>query len=103
MTPSAPPGRLIGAGRAADVYELDVARVLRRYRIPFDVAPEAALMSYPSERGFPVAEVFGTDGTDLVRLGKIIRAASGGAVSGHILDRRIAADAHSPAPYYSGV
>ncbi len=66
MTPSAPPGRLIGAGRAADVYELGQGRVLRRYRVPFDVAPEARLMTYLREAGFPVPEVFDADGTDLV-------------------------------------
>lgn len=66
MTPSAPPGRLIGAGRAADVYEIDADRVLRRYRIPFDVGPEARLMTYLRQAGFAVPEVFDADGTDLV-------------------------------------
>jgi hypothetical protein len=46
MTARHPPGRLIGAVRAADVYELDRDRVPRRYRTPFDVGREARLMSY---------------------------------------------------------
>lgn len=66
MTPSAPPGRLIGTGRAADVYELDRSRVLRRYRTPADVTGEARLMTYLREAGFPVPEVFDASGTDLV-------------------------------------
>jgi aminoglycoside/choline kinase family phosphotransferase len=66
MTPSAPPGRLIGSGRAADVYELDADRVLRRYRKPFDVEPEARLMTYLRSAGYPVPEVFDTDGGDMV-------------------------------------
>ncbi|HEX9519003.1 MAG TPA: phosphotransferase [Streptosporangiaceae bacterium] len=66
MTPSTPPGRLIGAGRTADVYEIDADRVLRRYRIPFDVGPEAGLMTYLRQAGFAVPEVFDADGSDLV-------------------------------------
>jgi tRNA A-37 threonylcarbamoyl transferase component Bud32 len=66
MTPSAPPGRLIGSGRAADVFELDGNRVLRRYRIRADVSHEARLMTYLRSAGFPVPEVFDADGPDLV-------------------------------------
>lgn len=66
MTHSAPPGRLIGSGRAADVYELDVGRVLRRYRVPSDVSAEVAVMVYLRAAGFPVPEVFDADGSDLV-------------------------------------
>src|SRR5258708_7010366 len=66
MPPSAPPGRLMGAGRTADVYEIDADRVLRRYRIPFDVGPEAGLMTYLRQAGFAVPEVFDADGSDLV-------------------------------------
>src|SRR5258706_10380766 len=66
MPPSPPPGRLIGAGRTADVYEIDADRVLRRYRIPFDVGPEAGLMTYLRQAGFAVPEVFDADGSDLV-------------------------------------
>jgi Phosphotransferase enzyme family len=66
MSSSAPPGRLIGSGRAALVYELDAHRVLRRYRTPFDVGPEARLMTFLRAAGFPVPEVFDVDGADLV-------------------------------------
>jgi hypothetical protein len=44
MARAEPPGPLIGAGRAADVYDIGGGRVLRRYRVPFDVEPEAAVM-----------------------------------------------------------
>src|SRR5215472_1031976 len=66
MTSSGPPGRLIGSGRAADVYELDGGRVLRRYRAFVDAAPEAQVMTYLHRAGFPVPEVFDVDGHDLV-------------------------------------
>jgi aminoglycoside/choline kinase family phosphotransferase len=66
MSAGAPPGRLIGSGRAADVYDLGDGRVLRRYRMPFDTTSEARLMTYLSRAGFPVPEVFDADGTDLV-------------------------------------
>src|SRR5262252_3622691 len=66
MTISGLPGRLIGSGRAADVYELDGGRVLRRYRIPIDADAEAALMRYLRTAGYPVPEVFDADGRDLV-------------------------------------
>ena len=66
MSSTAAPGRLIGSGRAALVYAVDADRVLRRYRIPFDVGPEARMMTYLRAAGFPVPEVFDADGTDLV-------------------------------------
>jgi hypothetical protein len=66
MSSSTPPGRLIGSGRAALVYELDGHRVLRRYRTPFDAGPEARLMTFLRAAGFPVPEVFDVDGADLV-------------------------------------
>jgi len=66
MTGNRPPGRLIGAGRAADVYELGSERVLRRYRIKADVEHEARLMRYLWSAGFPVPEVYDADGTDMV-------------------------------------
>jgi aminoglycoside phosphotransferase (APT) family kinase protein len=59
-------GRLIGSGRAADVYELDGGRVLRRYRIRGEVAAEARLMRYLRSAGFPVPEVYEADGQDMV-------------------------------------
>ena len=61
-----PPGRLIGAGRTADVYALDRGRVLRRYRGGGDVAAEAAAMAYLAEAGYPVPAVYDADGRDLV-------------------------------------
>jgi len=66
MTGNRPPGRLIGSGRAADVYELGSERVLRRYRIKADVEHEARLMRYLWSAGFPVPEVYDADGTDMV-------------------------------------
>jgi aminoglycoside phosphotransferase (APT) family kinase protein len=66
MTSGAPPGRLIGKGRAADVYELEGDKVLRRYRIEAEVSAEARLMSYLHAAGFPVPEVYSAEGPDLV-------------------------------------
>src|SRR5215469_11356535 len=66
MTGNAPAGRLIGSGRAADVYELDGGRVLRRYRIKADVEHEARLMRFLRSAGFPVPEVYDAQGTDMV-------------------------------------
>jgi aminoglycoside phosphotransferase (APT) family kinase protein len=60
------PGELVGSGRAADVYALDAERVLRRYRTPHSCAAEAALMRYLRAAGYPVPEVLGADGPDLV-------------------------------------
>ncbi len=76
MAESPAPGRLIGAGRAADVYELDGGRVLRRYRLAAGVAGdarltahverEARLMEYLRSAGFPVPQVFAIDGADMI-------------------------------------
>jgi aminoglycoside phosphotransferase (APT) family kinase protein len=66
MTSSGPPGRLIGSGRGADVYELDANRVLRRYRASLSAAPEARVMSYLHAAGYPVPEVFDVDGQSLI-------------------------------------
>ena len=66
MTDAAGPGPVIGSGRAADVYALGDGKVLRRYRFDFSCAPEAGLMRYLREAGYPVPEVFAADGTDLV-------------------------------------
>lgn len=73
------PGRLIGAGRAADVYDLEGGRVLRRYRVEKSAATpefrarltaqvqlEARLMEYLFAAGFPVPQVFEASGGDLV-------------------------------------
>jgi len=66
MPASEPPGPLIGAGRAADVYAIGAGRVLRRYRTPFDVRAEAEMMRYLGKAGFPVPAVYDADGSDLV-------------------------------------
>ncbi|MFF5173405.1 phosphotransferase [Micromonospora sp. NPDC000089] len=56
---------LLGAGREADVYALDAHRALRRYRAGGDVRPEAEVMAYLRERGYPVPEVFRAEGPEL--------------------------------------
>jgi aminoglycoside phosphotransferase (APT) family kinase protein len=66
MAGDTPPGRLIGSGRTADVFEIGDGRVLRRYRIKADVDHEARLMRYLWSAGFPVPEVFDAYGTDIV-------------------------------------
>jgi Ser/Thr protein kinase RdoA (MazF antagonist) len=66
MSGAGSPGPLVGAGRAADVYDIGGGRVLRRYRTPFDVQPEAALMRHLHRAGFPVPRVYDADGGDLV-------------------------------------
>lgn len=67
MTDSAgEPRELIGRGRAADIYALDDGRVLRRYRTAHRCEGEAGLMRYLRQAGYPVPEVFGADGQDLV-------------------------------------
>jgi aminoglycoside phosphotransferase (APT) family kinase protein len=60
------PGPLIGAGRAADVYDLGDGRVLRRYRSRVDMQPEAEMMRHLERAGFPVPKVYDAAGTDLV-------------------------------------
>jgi aminoglycoside phosphotransferase (APT) family kinase protein len=60
------PGQLLGTGRSADVYAIGVGRVLRRYRIPMDVAAEARMMRHLDAAGYPVPKVYEADGRDLV-------------------------------------
>jgi aminoglycoside phosphotransferase (APT) family kinase protein len=62
------PGRLIGSGRAADVYQLDGQRVLRRYRgdRPAGVEHEVAVMRHVRANGYPAPEVFDVEGNDIV-------------------------------------
>lgn len=57
---------LIGSGREADVYALDAARVLRRYRRGDDASGEAELMDHLYRLGFPVPRVHQVSGADLV-------------------------------------
>ncbi|MDF6043193.1 aminoglycoside phosphotransferase family protein [Streptomyces sp. JH14] len=47
-------GQLLGTGRSADVYAIDEAWVLRRYRDSSDATPELAVLSYLSACGYPV-------------------------------------------------
>ncbi|HEY1642848.1 MAG TPA: phosphotransferase [Streptosporangiaceae bacterium] len=60
------PGPLIGVGRAADVYALDADRVLRRYRAGHSAEPEAAVMTYLAQAGYPVPKVYDASGPDLI-------------------------------------
>jgi Ser/Thr protein kinase RdoA (MazF antagonist) len=66
MAPIEPPGPLLGRGRAADVYDIGGARVLRRYRKSFDVEREAVIMRHLDQAGFPVPKIYDADGADLV-------------------------------------
>jgi aminoglycoside phosphotransferase (APT) family kinase protein len=51
-------GRLLGSGRTADVYEIDDAWVLRRYRDPYgDAAAEALVMDHVRGHGYPVPRI----------------------------------------------
>jgi len=63
------PGRLLGHGRNADVYDIGGGQVLRRYRDsrpPAAVAREAEVMRHARGHGVPVPEVFGVTGMDIV-------------------------------------
>jgi len=66
MAADASPGRPIGEGRAADVFAVGAGRVLRRYRFEYDVRPEAEIMVYLDQAGYPVPKVYDADGRDLV-------------------------------------
>lgn len=81
-------GRLLGSGRTADVYEIDEAWVLRRYRDGYgDALAEGAVMAYLREHGYPAPRVRLADSsrTDLVmqRLPgpTMLRALTDGAMS----------------------
>jgi Ser/Thr protein kinase RdoA (MazF antagonist) len=63
------PGRLLGAGRSADAYDIGGGRVLRRYRDGRDAAAverEARVMAHARAHGVPVPEVFEVSGSDIV-------------------------------------
>lgn len=64
--PDQKPGPLIGSGRAADVFDIGAGRVLRRNRDGSSTEREADVMRHLHARGFPVPEVFESDGPDLV-------------------------------------
>ncbi|MCX5209913.1 aminoglycoside phosphotransferase family protein [Kitasatospora sp. NBC_00240] len=57
---------LIARGRDADVYALDGARVLRRYRDGAPTRLEARLMTHLAACGYPVPQVHEVTDTDLV-------------------------------------
>jgi Ser/Thr protein kinase RdoA (MazF antagonist) len=57
---------LIARGRDADVFALDEARVLRRYRAGGDTAREAAVMRHVAGHGYPVPRVYEEHGSELV-------------------------------------
>jgi len=66
MSGAAAPGRLIGRGRSADVYDVGGGRVLRRYRDRDGAEFEARVMQHVRAHGFPAPEVFDAAGPDLV-------------------------------------
>lgn len=66
MAVDEPPGRLIGSGRSAEVYDIGNGRVLRRHRDAFDSQPEADIMVHLAKAGFPVPAVYDASGPDLV-------------------------------------
>lgn len=51
-------GELIGVGRDADVFAIDDARVLRRYRDGWSAQGEVEVMAYLAAHGYPVPEVY---------------------------------------------
>jgi aminoglycoside phosphotransferase (APT) family kinase protein len=56
--PPTPPGRLLGSGRRADVYEIDETWVLRREREGGgDAAAEGEVMEHVRAHGYPVPRV----------------------------------------------
>lgn len=60
------PGPLLGAGRAADVFDIGDGRVLRRNRNGASTETEAAVMTHLHSQRYPVPEVFGAEGPDLI-------------------------------------
>src|ERR1700733_10387208 len=62
-----PPGRPLGVGRTADVYDLGGGRVLRRFHDRSRSAErEAEIISWAGDHGVAVPEVFDADGPDIV-------------------------------------
>ncbi|MEU5395570.1 phosphotransferase [Streptomyces tibetensis] len=58
MPTTPPPGKLLGSGRRADVYEIDEAWVLRRERDGGgDAVAEGAVMEHVRAHGYPVPRV----------------------------------------------
>ena len=65
---SGTPGRLLGHGRDADVYDLGDGRVLRRYRVDYDHSNEVAALRHLHAQGFPVPRLIAGegDGRDMI-------------------------------------
>ncbi|TDU01650.1 tRNA A-37 threonylcarbamoyl transferase component Bud32 [Streptomyces sp. 846.5] len=86
---------LLGSGRDADVYVVDDARVLRRFRHGGDVASEARFMRLAGQLGYPAPQVFSVDGPDIVMqrlagptmLGALLTGAMGTEAAGTELAR----------------
>ncbi|WP_277213213.1 phosphotransferase [Isoptericola croceus] len=57
---------LLASGRGADVFALDVGRVLRRYRDGRSALREAETLRTVVAVGFPAPAVHATDGPDIV-------------------------------------
>jgi aminoglycoside phosphotransferase (APT) family kinase protein len=57
---------LLARGRAADVFALDHARVLKRDREGRDATQEATAMRHVGTHGYPVPDVLDASGTELV-------------------------------------
>ena len=74
----------IASGREADVFALDDARVLRRYRTGADVTAEAEVMAYAGGLGYPVPRVYEAGGTDLV-----MERIDGPTLAAALLERRV--------------
>ena len=58
--------KLIGSGRECDVFDVGGGRVLRRHRSEQPLEPEAEIMRWVRDRGFPVPEVFDAAGAEMV-------------------------------------
>lgn len=63
--PAMQTGPLIGSGRTADVFAINDAWVLRRYRDGADASAEASVMAYLFNKGYPVPRVAPTAGSEL--------------------------------------
>jgi aminoglycoside phosphotransferase (APT) family kinase protein len=62
-----PPGRLLAAGRSAEVYDIGGGRILRRCNDRAKSAErEAKIISWAGEHGVPVPQVFDAAGPDIV-------------------------------------
>lgn len=104
--PSEAPGHLLTSGSYADVYALDDARVLRRYREGRDASPEAELLRHVRTHDFPAPDVLDAQGSDIVmnRLhGPTLLQALGAAEIGLTDAAQVLADLHGmlhafPAP-----